>query len=353
MRISTATTFVVAAALTLLNAGQVQTYGILGHTLTGQVAQLFLTPETARQVKEILPSYYDGLLSKAAPWPDTIKGQAKYRWTSIFHYVNTPGDDPPDTCVFEYNYSGKDVINGLFNMTSQLEHFKQNEPTSPELISDRADALRFFVHFMGDLHQPLHTCGKLRGGNGAFAKWGRAKTNLHRIWDGQMILKDIKERYDNNPKAYLDDMIEMSRVYWQPEAKNWTYCDPEKNQDNPWSGSLQHITTLCPIEWARAMSLLSCSTVWKGYDEQRDYSTDYFEEVTGESSGRLVQRLITMSGIRMASILNQIYDPAAPAPTDEEYEYDVLRFKAQRWGRSHRSFKRISLVKQGYVKVNV
>jgi len=55
-------------------------YPYEGHTLTGQVAQLFLTPETARQVKEILSPYYDGLLSKAAPWPDTIKGQAKYRY---------------------------------------------------------------------------------------------------------------------------------------------------------------------------------------------------------------------------------------------------------------------------------
>lgn len=51
----------------------------VGHTFTGQVAQIYLTPETARQVKEILSPYYDGLLSKVAPWADTIKGQARYR----------------------------------------------------------------------------------------------------------------------------------------------------------------------------------------------------------------------------------------------------------------------------------
>lgn len=110
------------------------------------------------------------------------------RWASIFHYVNTPGDNPPESCKFEYNYSGHDVVNGLFNMTSTLLQYKLAEPTTPEDKSTREDALRFFVHFMGDVHQPLHASGKERGGNNASAKWGRAKSSLHRIWDGQLIL---------------------------------------------------------------------------------------------------------------------------------------------------------------------
>ncbi|KAK5809964.1 S1/P1 nuclease [Linnemannia elongata] len=306
-------TLIAAASLSLLSVNSVHGYGILGHTLTGQVAQLFLTPETARQVKDILSPYYDGLLSKAAPWPDTIKGQAKYRWASIFHYVNTPGDNPPESCKFEYVYSGHDVVNGLFNMTSQLLQYKLAEPTTPEDKSTREDALRFFVHFMGDVHQPLHASGKERGGNDAPAKWGRAKTSLHRIWDGQLILKDIKDRFDNNPKAYLDDMVNMTSNVWLPEASNWTYCDPEKNQgDNPWSESTKLITKLCPMEWARDMNQLDCSFVWKDYDSLRDYSGEYFEGVTGEKNNYLVQKLIAMSGVRMAAILNEIYDPPVP-----------------------------------------
>ncbi|KAF8953447.1 hypothetical protein CPC16_003765 [Podila verticillata] len=307
----------IAAALTLFSANTVHGYGILGHTLTGQVAQRFLTPETAKQVKEILSPYYDGLLSKAAPWPDTIKGQAKYRWASILHYVNTPGDNPPDSCHFEYKYSGADVVNGLFNMTSQLQHYKASPPATPEEKSAREDALRFFVHFMGDVHQPLHNSGKARGGNDAPAKWGRARTNLHRIWDGQLILKDIKDRFDNNPKAYLDNMIDMARGRWQPEAANWTYCDPDQNQgDNPWSSSTTPLEHLCPMEWSRAMNQLDCAFVWKDYDQTRDYSLEYFEKVTGPENEFLVQRLIAQSGVRMAAILNEIYDP--PTPTFSE-----------------------------------
>ncbi|KAF9438778.1 hypothetical protein BGZ76_004854 [Entomortierella beljakovae] len=317
------TQFIAAVSLSLLGTYSVQGYGILGHTLTGQVAQLFLTPETAKQVKEILSPYYGGLLSKAAPWPDTIKGQARYRWASVYHYVNSPGDNPPDTCNFKYVYAGKDVVNGLFNMTSQLHQFKQQEHLTPEEKSVREDALRFFVHFMGDIHQPLHASGKERGGNNAPARWRRAKTSLHRIWDGQLIVKDIKVRFDDDPKAYLDNMIEMTNTIWQTEAANWTFCNPEMNAvDNPWSDVTNQITTLCPLEWAKTMNQFDCTHVWYDYDPSRDYSLEYFDKVTGEESDYLVQKLITMSGIRMAAILNEIYDPPKPA-------FDNLRFVRQ------------------------
>ncbi|KAF9271362.1 hypothetical protein BGZ74_006134 [Mortierella antarctica] len=63
------------------------------------------------------------------------------------------------------------------------------------------------------------------------------------------------------------------------------------------------------MEWARVINLLNCQYVWKDYDEHRDYSQDYFETMTGEDNGFLVQKLIAISGVRMAAILNQIYDP--------------------------------------------
>jgi len=106
----------------------------------------------------------------------------------VFHYVNTPGDDPPETCRFEYAYSGKDLINGLFNMTSQLQQYMITKPTTPKEESAREDALRFFVHFMGDIHQPLHVCGKDKGGNYALVEWRQDQSNLHEVWDEQLIL---------------------------------------------------------------------------------------------------------------------------------------------------------------------
>jgi len=109
-------------------------------------------------------------------------------------------------------------------------------------------------------------------------------------------------------------MIDMTRGRWQPESANWTYCDPDQNQgDNPWSSSTALLEHLCPKEWALAMNQLDCAIVWKDYDATRDYSLEYFEKVTGPENEFLVQRLIAQSGVRMAAILNEIYD----RPTQE------------------------------------
>ncbi|KAG0342703.1 hypothetical protein BG005_002627, partial [Podila minutissima] len=194
-----------AASVSLVALNSAQAYGALGHTLTGQVAQRLLTPETEEQVEVILSSY-DGLLSKAALWADSLKR-----------------DDPPDICRFEYVYAGKDIINGLLNMTSQLQQYAITKPTTLKEKSAREDALRFFVHFMGDVHQPLHICGKLKGGNNASVLWGRAKSNLHKVWDGKLILKDVKVRFNNDPKAYLDNIVDMTSGIWKLEASNWTH----------------------------------------------------------------------------------------------------------------------------------
>ncbi|KAF9158934.1 hypothetical protein DFQ26_007098 [Actinomortierella ambigua] len=331
MRISfSAVTIAVALATAVYPA---QSYGILGHTLTGQVAQKLLTPETARQIKEILSPYYDGLLSKAAPWPDTVKSKPEYRWASVFHYVNTPGDNPPDECRFEYQFGGHDVLNGVYNMSSQLLHYKKNPPTTEVDRAQREDVLRFFVHFMGDIHQPLHTSGKDRGGNDAAARWGTAKSNLHKIWDSQMILKDIKENFQDDPKAYLDCMMEKTNSLWLPDAANWTICDPNSEEEqrggqqgkaNPWSDSIdgELALHLCPKVWTREMNGLVCEYAWKDYNgAEHDLSQAYYKRATGAENGFLVQRLVAMGGVRMAAILNAIYDPSHYSQSLAEEEW--------------------------------
>lgn len=122
--------------------------------------------------------------------------------------------------------------------------------------------------------------------------------------------KDVKVRFNNDSKAYLENIVDMTSGIWKLEASNWTHCDPDMNQAaHPWKESTKSITSLCPMEWARVMNLLNCQYMWKDYDKHRDYSQDYFESMTGEDNGFLVQKLIAISGVRMAAILNQIYDP--------------------------------------------
>lgn len=103
------------------------------------------------------------------------------------HFVNPPNDDPPEKCLFEYTYGGQDNVNGILNMTATMKQFKVAPPTTDAEKSVLQDALRFFVHFMGDIHQPLHDSTRDRGGNDAPIMWGRAKNNLHSLWDTLLI----------------------------------------------------------------------------------------------------------------------------------------------------------------------
>ena len=87
------------------------------------------------------------------------------------HYLDTQ-DAPPRRC----GYSSTDCLNdtcivsAIHNYTRQLVHDKSTE------------ALNFLVHFIGDIHQPLHLCGRDRGGTRAFAKYHGARTNMHCIF---------------------------------------------------------------------------------------------------------------------------------------------------------------------------
>ncbi|KAF9288897.1 hypothetical protein BGZ68_010430 [Mortierella alpina] len=312
---------VAAASLVALSANSVYGYGLLGHTLTGQIAQQFLTPATAKEVANILPASYEGLLSNAAPWPDKIKFLAQYKWATPMHFVNPPNDDPPEKCLFEYTYGGQDSVNGILNMTATMKQFKVAPPTTDADKSVLQDALRFFVHFMGDIHQPLHDSTRDRGGNDAPIMWGRAKNNLHSLWDTLLITKDIKDRFKDDPQAYLDDILKLAKTLWQAEAKTWTVCDEGQNDiKNPWLNVTSEIKTLCPIQWATVANALDCTYVWKDYSPTKDYSAEYFQNVTGPKTEFLVQKLLAISGIRMAAVLNEIYDPSGEAPLTKRRE---------------------------------
>ena len=83
------------------------------------------------------------------------------RWSGPLHYVNGVGDHPSQRCVFgEEGWQGKEgsnVLSAIRNTTGWLEAG----------YDGAEEALKFLIHFVGDLHQPLHLTGRDKGGNGA------------------------------------------------------------------------------------------------------------------------------------------------------------------------------------------
>jgi hypothetical protein len=157
----------------------------LGHRIVARLAESRLTPHTREAVRDILGGQS---LADAAVWADNIR---QYRHDADkLHYVNIPLADtryvPARHCP-----GGQCIIAAI----EQERHLLADPAASPE---ERAEALRFLIHFMGDLHQPLHVGDNGdRGGNQRAVIFLGHATDLHKVWDGEMIDSSVvnKEEY--------------------------------------------------------------------------------------------------------------------------------------------------------------
>jgi len=143
-----------------------------GHGIVATIAQMHLHPSVLPIICDILDTPLSTChLAPISTWADENKG--KMPWSANMHFINPLDDHPSKTCLFPdiRGWDGKQSINvldGVKNTTSLLEKWVDRE-ASDKVASE---ALKFLVHFMGDVHQPLHLTGRDRGGNDIKVKFG-------------------------------------------------------------------------------------------------------------------------------------------------------------------------------------
>lgn len=146
-----------------------------GHRVVGDVAQDYLS----RKARKAIDALLDGQnLAAVSNFADEIKADRKYSEYSAWHYVNFPADkEYRDVEPSEYG----DLVIGINKCIEILT----SQESSKE---DKAFYLKFLVHLIGDLHQPMHI-GRLedKGGNDIQLQWFGRGSNLHRVWDSNMI----------------------------------------------------------------------------------------------------------------------------------------------------------------------
>lgn len=254
------------AALVALLAGalvptQLAAWGGFGHRTTAAIALANVKPETRAAIARLLryekelgtPECPLTTLEDAAVWADCIRG-TRWRWgyTAAWHYRTTP------ICE-EYrpfaNCSGGNCV------TAQIER-------SQRLLADeslpapiRLEALAFMVHFVGDIHMPLHSGDKDdRGGNDRVTDYGIVPDlNLHSIWDGALAERaitstegpmvrrySVQERTDYGGGAPAD----WGRESWQI-ARDFVY--PTAFDRSPCEGALPDETALSQEDIVRAV----------------------------------------------------------------------------------------------------
>ena len=148
-------------------------WGKTGHRIVGKVAETYLTKNAKVQIKKLI-GHND--LSRLSNWADEIKSDSKWDHAWDWHYCTVPDNE-------DYE-KGKHKGLAIEKVNEFIETLKNKKSTK----EDKIIALKFLIHLIGDLHQPLHVGnGKDRGGNDIKLKWFGESTNLHSIWDTKLI----------------------------------------------------------------------------------------------------------------------------------------------------------------------
>lgn len=236
-------------------------WGQNGHRVTGKIAEQYLTKRTKRKIDKILKGESLAFVSTFA---DEIKSDNKYRKYSPWHYVNMGLDETYDEA--EKNPKG-DLVTAIATCINVL---KDKNST----LEAQNFHLKMLVHFIGDLHQPMHIGQREdRGGNDIKVKWFGSETNLHSVWDTKMI-----------------------------ESFNMSYVELANNAKYLSKAQVKAIEQGSIVDWVEEVHQITKDL----YNSVRDgdklsYRYSYLHFTT-------VRNQLQKGGIRLAKILNDIYN---------------------------------------------
>ena len=203
-------------------------WGRTGHRATGEVAEQYLSKKAREKVREILNG---SNLAFVSTYGDDIKSDPAYRKYGAWHYVNL---EPGETKYSkeQANPDG-DLVQAIQTCVAAL---KDKNSTAEE----KAFYLKMLVHFVGDLHQPLHAGrGEDKGGNDILVRWFGDGSNLHRVWDSEMIndfqmsYSELAHNSDELSKSEIREIQKGSVLDWMYESKelaNEVYASVETGE---------------------------------------------------------------------------------------------------------------------------
>ena len=239
-------------------------WGVVGHRAIGQIAENHLSKNASKAVKELLGSES---LAMVSTYPDEIRSYQKYAYTAHWHYVNVAHGMSAEQ--FKAALVGMDkpnIYKAILNCTNDLKDASKTR-------EEKVFALKFLVHLVGDLHQPMHT-GRSEdsGGNGIKIKLMRKESNLHGLWDSGLI--------DYAGMTYKE-LAKTCDVIAKDEAKTW-----QKDDAATWAFESYEMSQQLYAEAA----------------SNPEFNYDYYPKHADFIKKRLAQ-----AGIRLAGVLNEIY----------------------------------------------
>lgn len=304
------------AFLTLL-APSAHAWGCKGHQTVALIAERHMTPEAQQLVQKLLGdnaidpklrrwcgNATTDLLLDASTWPDDVRNERK---NGPWHYIDIPRGKHKGS--FEEYCGTEGCVTRAIEGQRTILKDKSADPLK------RAEAIRYLVHFVGDMHQPLHAINNAdNGGNCVPLKYFHHEPlpsslhperedfspNLHEIWDTAIVERDMEI---SNPHRYADELDEKFRAQsasWEAagiQVENWIWESHERAENIVYDALPEKIG----IE--PDLKLKSCS-------DNNHMGKRMFEKhlTVGEayqsSAAKVVETGLAQAGVRLAMILN-------------------------------------------------
>lgn len=197
-------------------------WGREGHQIVAAIAKQRLS-ETARAAIADLLGDLDSMANESVPaWADEIRRERQV--TAPWHYVNVPVG-----VASVVGYDGARDGKGGDTIVGAISRFEAVLKDKSAPRQDRIEALKFLIHFVGDIHQPLHCAARNndRGGNSVLAYMPGATgqaSNLHRIWDGELLRVYLAGKTSLEYAKTLTDQLDgTSAAAWSasPTPEAW------------------------------------------------------------------------------------------------------------------------------------
>lgn len=249
----------------LIVAPLLLSWGIIAHRSIGKIASNHLTSKAKFEVRNLLGSETLALVSTYA---DELRPYNKFDYTNKWHYLNAPeGLTYKEFVSFVEKDSVPNVYNALKKMVSILNDVKKSK-------EEKKFALKFVVHLVGDLHQPMHVSrAEDKGGNDIDVKFLNKKSNLHSVWDTGLV------EYYGFTYTELANAIDNASA---TEIKKW--------QAAP--------ITVWLYESYKISEQLYAETA-----KDATFNYDYFPE-----HQEIVKKRMLQAGVRLAGLLNKVYE---------------------------------------------
>ena len=242
-----------------------------GHRVVGQIAENHLTDTTKMAIRHLLEG---DKLPEVTTWADEMRSNHDTFWkkeSGKWHYINMSSAAEFKPKQYRITAHKGEVTDAYAAILKSIAVLKSEDTT----LDKKRFYFRFLTHLVGDIHQPMHVGRKHdHGGNKIKVKYFGQDTNLHRLWDRDLV---EGENLSFSEFAYFIDTNnkELIAEYLNSEPKDWVM------------ESFHIAQTLYEIE-------------------DGDFSYAYVYEQSNTMKTRLLQ-----GGIRLAGVLNAIFDPAA------------------------------------------